>query len=211
MDLLAENSVILRDIQCVRGERTLFDGLNLELGPGAGLLVQGPNGSGKTSLLRVIAGYLPPQAGTIEVKGGAEDAAATQLHFLGHKDGLKPPLTVRDQLAFWGLMLGGPESKDKSVITSALSHWGLAGLADLPCGVLSAGQARRLALARLLVAERPIWLLDEPTAPLDEHGLAVFEQTIAGHRAKGGIAIVATHRSITMPDAQVLALGERAA
>lgn len=203
---MTEISVILRGIQCIRGDRTLFDDLNLELSAGAALLVQGPNGSGKTSLLRLVAGYLPPQAGTITFNGCADDAAATHLHFLGHKDGLKPPLSAREQLAFWKLLLGGAGALD-----DALTHWGLAALADLPCGVLSAGQARRLALARLMAVKRPIWLLDEPTAPLDEHGLAVFEETVAAHRASGGIAVIATHRAVNVPGAETLQLGKGAA
>ncbi len=194
----------LNHLACTRGDRVLFADLSISLARGDALLVRGPNGSGKTSLLRIIAGYLAPGGGAVEFGGEAGSTAAAQLHFLGHKDGLKPPISVRDQLTFWSTLLGGTGDRD-----AALTQWGLAGLADLPCGVLSAGQQRRLALARLTAVPRPLWLLDEPTSPLDEQALAVFEQAVAAHRAGGGIAVIATHRRIDVPGALTLDLGER--
>lgn len=192
-------------LSCVRGDRHLFDGLSFTLGAGEALVLRGPNGSGKTSLLRLIAGLLKPAAGTVRIGGETPRDAAHLMHFAGHKDGLKAQLTVREQLRFWQQLFEGAGDID-----AALSGWGLARVADLPCGVLSAGQGRRLALARLTVAKRGLWLLDEPTAPLDTRSIEAFEAAVAKHRAGGGIVVIAAHRPLNLDDALVIDFANRA-
>jgi heme exporter protein A len=176
-----------------RGGRTLFEGVNLAAMPGSVTLVRGPNGAGKSSLLLAIAGVLQPADGTIRYRGdGDAGELAQNLHFVGHQTGVKTRLTLAENLAFWGAMFGSPRiSQD-----AALEAVGLPGRGGLDAGYLSAGQTRRLALARLLVARRPIWLLDEPTAALDSEGDGMVERLITAHARGGGIAIVATHHDI---------------
>jgi heme exporter protein A len=174
-------------LSAIRGGRAVFAGVSFAVGPGEALAVTGANGSGKSTLLRLLAGLLTPVEGAVLVEPKGEDSA---IHYLGHLDGLKTALTVRQNLAFWQtLWNGGP-------IDPALERLGIARLADLHAGVLSAGQKRRVALARLLIAKRPVWLLDEPATALD----AMAEETLAGvvaeHLAGGGIAVVATHRPL---------------
>jgi heme exporter protein A len=154
--------------------------------------VEGANGSGKTSLLRVIAGFLAPAAGRIVIKdasGESDDAEerGKTIGWLGHLDGLKPQLTVIEQLNFFAHLYG------KAADALLLEQVGLARQADLPCRYLSAGQRRRLALARLLAGQRPVWLLDEPFAALDVSGQALIGQLMARHCGNGGIIIAATH------------------
>jgi heme exporter protein A len=187
-------------LSAVRGGRAVFAGVSFAVGPGEALAVTGANGSGKSTLLRLLAGLLTPAAGSVVVEPRGEDSA---IHYLGHLDGLKTALTVRQNLAFWQtLWNGGP-------IDPALDRLGIARLADLHAGVLSAGQKRRVALARLLIAKRPVWLLDEPATALD----AMAEETLAGvvaeHLAGGGIAVVATHRPLSYAT-RSLALGAAA-
>jgi heme exporter protein A len=178
----------------VRGWRTLVTGLTFKVAPGAGLALRGPNGSGKTTLLRALAGLHEPQSGSIAVTSSSgsqtdADERGALIGFLGHLDGIKPGQTVAAQLGFWARVCGG----DQSAVDAALSQVGLTRQADLPGGVLSAGQRRRLALARLLIMNRPIWLLDEPAAPLDASGRAMLGGLLDAHRAKGGIVITAVH------------------
>ncbi len=152
---------------CVRGSRSVFEGINLELSSGEALALIGPNGAGKSSLLRLIAGLLRPVAGRIDLAGGVpERTLAEQAHYLGHLDALKPSLTVAENLGFWVRYLGG----DVTALPDSLMAVGLGGLADLPAAYLSAGQRRRLSLARLIAVPRPIWLLDEPASALDAAG-----------------------------------------
>ncbi len=182
---------------CERGGRFLFRELSFQLSAGEAITVLGPNGAGKTSLLRIIAGLLPVAEGTIALEG-ADGEVAEACHFLGHLDAVKGALTVSENLGFSrGLLGGGGGSVD-----AALARLGLGALFGLPAHVLSAGQQRRLALARLLAARRPIWLLDEPTSALDAAGKDVLVAMISEHRAGGGMVIAATHLELELEDAR---------
>jgi len=168
----------------------VFDGLDFETAGGEALALVGHNGAGKTSLLRLIAGLLMPAAGTIAFDGGEPDTpVAEQAHYLGHRDALKPSLSVAENLAFWRDFLGG----EPTDLGAAIAAVGLAHAADLPAAYLSAGQRRRLSIARLLVVRRPIWLLDEPTSALDVKGQALFAGLMTDHLASGGLIVAATH------------------
>lgn len=191
------------NLRCVRGDRLLFDRLSFVVEPGGALVLRGPNGSGKTSLLRLLAGFLKPDSGKLHIGDAAPQDRIADIHFAGHKDGLKAQLTVREQLATWIRLLEGTGNVDE-----ALACWGLARVADLPCGVLSAGQSRRLALARLYAVRRHVWLLDEPTAPLDAQSVQVFLDAVAAHRAGGGSVVIAAHGALDIPGATELRLGE---
>ena len=179
-----------RGVTCVRGGREVFSGLDFEAGSGEALAVTGPNGSGKTSLLRLIAGLLIPTEGTIALEGGeAELTLAEQAHYLGHRDALKPALSALENLAFWRDFLGGEVfDAGESLKATGLDH-----AAHLPAAYLSAGQRRRLSLARLLAVRRPVWLLDEPTAALDAAGQTLFSGLMRDHLGNGGLIIAATH------------------
>lgn len=183
-----------------RGARVLFEGLTLDLAPGAALAVTGPNGIGKSTFLRILAGLTRPAAGTVAwdgriCEGRLPDAAP--IAYLGHKAALKPDETVRESVAVW--------AADPGRVPGALDTVGLAAQADRRTGLLSAGQRRRVALARLAAMGTDLWLMDEPTASLDADGAGVVARLIAAHRAAGGIAIVATHDRIDMPGAAALA------
>jgi heme exporter protein A len=186
------SSLTAEKLACVRGDKRLFDGLSFRVTAGQALAVEGANGAGKTSLLRLIAGFLTPAAGRLIVKsadGESDDGEERGkiIGWLGHLDGLKPQLTVMEQLNFFAHLYG------KAVDGALLEQVGLARQADLPCRYLSAGQRRRLALARLLASQRPLWLLDEPFAALDRSGQALVAQLMARHCGQGGIIIAATH------------------
>ena len=189
------SSLTAEKLACTRGERTLFSALSFRVKAGQALAVEGANGAGKTSLLRLIAGFLAPAAGRLIVKtvaGESDDAEerGKAIGWLGHQDGLKPQLTVREQLDFFAQLYRGSADDD------LLERVGLARQADLPCRYLSAGQRRRLALARLLAGKRPLWLLDEPFAALDVHGQSLVAQLMARHCGEGGIIIAATHEPL---------------
>lgn len=187
----------VKELDCVRGERQVFAGLALAVKPGRALLLSGANGSGKSSLLRILAGLLPPAAGTLTWEG--EDIAADaeahrrRIAYVGHADPVKPGLTVCENLDFWARLYGlEPE------IEPALYQFGIEQLADLPARYLSAGQRRRLTLARLAVGQNspvgpPLWLLDEPATGLDPGAVAMLANTILAHLANEGVAVIASH------------------
>ncbi|XUM23513.1 heme ABC exporter ATP-binding protein CcmA [Bradyrhizobium oligotrophicum S58] len=179
------------DVRCVRGGREVFAGLAFEAVAGEALAVTGHNGAGKTSLLRLIAGLLLPAGGSIAIEGGeGELTVPEQAHYLGHRDALKPALSVRENLNFWADFMGGGAIRP---IPDCLAAVGIAHAIDLPAGYLSAGQRRRLSLARLLAVPRLLWLLDEPTAALDVAGQAMFAGLMREHLAGGGLIVAATH------------------
>ena len=189
------SSLTAENLACARGDKRLFDGLNFRVSAGQALAVEGANGAGKTSLLRMIAGFLAPAAGRIVVKtDGRENDDAEErgkaIGWLGHQDALKPQLSVREQLDFFAGLYG--QKSDGTV----LEQVGLARQADLPCRYLSAGQKRRLGLARLLASKRPLWLLDEPFAALDVSGQQLVGQLMARHCGAGGMIIAATHEPV---------------
>jgi len=179
-----------RGVRCVRGGRDIFSGLDFAAASGEALAVTGANGTGKTSLLRMIAGLLAVAGGSIALEGGeAELTLPEQAHYLGHRDALKPALSVIENLGFWRDFLGG-EALDAgdSLIKVGLDH-----AVHLPAAYLSAGQRRRLSIARLIAVRRPIWLLDEPTNALDTSGQSLFAGLMGDHLARGGLIIAATH------------------
>jgi heme exporter protein A len=179
-----------RDLRCVRGGREVFSGLDFAASSGEALVVTGPNGSGKTSLLRLIAGLLVIEGGSIGLEGGdSELTLPEQAHYLGHRDALKPALSVLENLSFWRDFLGG-EAFDAA---AGLATVGLDHAAQLPAAFLSAGQRRRLSIARLIALRRPIWLLDEPTNALDAAGQRMFATLMSDHLARGGLIVAATH------------------
>jgi heme exporter protein A len=182
------------DVSCVRGGREVFAGLGFMAASGQALAVVGPNGSGKTSLLRLIAGLLAPAGGSIELEGGeAELTLAEQSHYLGHRDALKPALSVLENLSFWQDFLGDEAGDATQILSQTLAQVGLDHAAHLPAGYLSAGQRRRLSIGRLLAVRRPVWLLDEPTSALDAAGQDLFAGLMRGHLKGGGLIVAATH------------------
>jgi heme exporter protein A len=214
-------------LACVRGGRRVFSGIDFSVGAGAALLLTGPNGAGKSSLLRMIAGLVRPEAGCFILDGGdPELSIGEQAHYVGHLDPLKPALTVLENLGFWARFLNGGNAGNGpgsagtggggaglpagDPLTAALAAVGLADLAALPAGYLSAGQRRRLSLARILVAPRPLWLLDEPTTALDAASQERLRGLMAEHLAGGGILVAATHGPVGLGDAAELRLGAAA-
>jgi heme exporter protein A len=192
---------------CIRGGREVFAGVDFAVAAGEALALTGRNGAGKTTLLRLIAGLLEPAEGRLALTGGAAEASiAEQAHYMGHRDALKPALTVLENLRFWYAFLGGRDAPPASTLDSV----GLGGLAGLPAGYLSAGQRRRLALARLVAAPRPIWLLDEPTAALDTAGQQRLAELMRAHLGGGGLIVAATHGPLGI-DARELRLEPAAA
>ena len=192
------------DLACVRGGRQVFRGLSFTLGAGEALLVTGPNGAGKSSLLRLVAGLVRPDAGRLDFEGGdPELTVGEHVHYLGHQDALKSSLSVRENLAFWAQFLGGGPAKGEAALVAV----GLDGLARLPASYLSAGQRRRLSLARLIAVERPIWLLDEPTTALDTLGQAMLAELMRVHLASSGLILAAAHGPIGLDESKELRLG----
>ena len=176
-----------------RGERRLFTGLSLTLEPGQVAELRGPNGAGKSTLLLILAGILSPAAGRFHIGGGDPELRnEVDIGFLGHRTAIKPRLSVTENLGFWAALNGRPAS----AIGPALELVGLGPIASLDAGHLSAGQTRRLALARLLLLERPLWLLDEPTAALDAQGEALVASLIDDHLDRGGLVVAATHHDL---------------
>ena len=182
------------DLRCVRGGREVFAALDFAVDAGEALAVTGRNGAGKSSLLRLIAGLLAAAGGTIRLDGGdAERTLAEQCHFLGHRDGLKPSLSVRENLEFWRDFFGGESGLATEASLDALS---IGHLSELPASYLSAGQRRRLALARLVATKRPVWLLDEPTSALDTQAQTLLAGLMAEHLRSGGLIVAATHDAL---------------
>ena len=197
-------------LTCVRGERLVFSGLEFDLGPGDALLVIGPNGSGKSSLLRVMAGLTPMAMGrlTWDDVPFTEDPERhrARLHYLGHENAIKPQLSAAENVAMWAGLRANPTGAG-----AALAAFGLAPFADLPARLLSAGQKRRLALARLSATPATLWLLDEPSVALDRESVARFEAAVAAHREAGGIAVIATNTELAIDQAAILNLADYAA
>lgn len=193
-----------RSVRCVRGGREVFANLDFEAASGQILAVTGANGSGKTSLLRLIAGLLIPAGGAIALDGGGNELTLPeQAHYLGHRDALKPALSVAENLLFWRDFFGGAATDADTCLATV----GLAHARDLPAATLSAGQRRRLSLARLLAVRRPVWLLDEPTTALDAAGQAMFTGLMAEHLVHGGLIVAATHTPLGIAAARELAIG----
>jgi heme exporter protein A len=192
-----------RGVRCIRGGREVFAGLDFHAEAGEALAIVGPNGAGKTSLLRQIAGLLAIAGGSIDLADGdAELTLIEQAHYLGHRDAMKPALTVTENLTFWADFLGG-EVTDPAECIAAV---GLGHAAQLPAGFLSAGQRRRLSIARLLTVWRPIWLLDEPTSALDLASQRIFAGLMTNHIGRGGMIVAATHAPLGI-DARELVIG----
>ncbi len=192
--------LVAEQLAAIRGERLVFSGIGFSVAAGGALLLVGPNGSGKSTLLRLLAGLVRAEAGRVLWRG--EDALADlaehagRVAYLGHLDAVKAGLTAAENLSVWGMR----------AVDEALAALGLAALAELPAKLLSAGQRRRLAVARLLARPAPIWLLDEPTLGLDAASVARFGALLATHRASGGVVVAATHLPLPLPDAAELAL-----
>jgi heme exporter protein A len=201
-----DGDLIVDDLACRRGERLIFRGVSCTLPPGGALVLTGANGSGKSSLLRVLATLLSPASGRVLWAGAPITADPARyradLHYIGHLDAIKPALGVRETLGFWA----GLRGMAAPPLDSALAAFALEPHADWPCRHLSAGQRRRLALARLVTAPAPLWLLDEPTAALDADAERRLIEAITTHRAGGGRVVIATHQPLPLADAQILAL-----
>jgi heme exporter protein A len=192
-------------LACHRGGRDVFTGISFSLAAGEALVVTGRNGAGKSSLLRTIAGLVRIADGKVVLEGGdPELTIAEQAHYLGHQDALKPALSVGENLRFWAAFLGSAVVET----STALETVGLDALADLPAAYLSAGQRRRLSIARLLAVKRPIWLLDEPMSTLDAAAQERLAALMVTHLADGGLILAATHGPLGLASAQELRLGE---
>jgi heme exporter protein A len=197
MELQAEG------LACNRGGREVFRNVSFKVAAGEALIVTGRNGTGKSSLLRMIAGLVRIAAGRLTLTGGVADAAIPeQAHYLGHQDAMKASLTVAENLQFWTKFLGS-----RGDCSPALELLGLAPLADLPAAYLSAGQRRRLSIARIVAVTRPVWLLDEPTSALDTPSQTRLSEIMRGHLAEGGIIVAAAHGAIGLDRARELKLG----
>jgi heme exporter protein A len=204
--MIAISEVQVRDLACRRGERGVFEHVTVSAEAGRLLSLEGPNGAGKTTLLRALAGFLAPIAGTIGIRTNARtiteaEERGRQCAWLGHQDGIKAQLTVAENARCWAALYAS-----RANVAAALDRVGLALLAEAPAQYLSAGQRRRLALARLLLSARPIWLLDEPLAALDAAGRTLVADLVRERLAQGGIVIAATHEPLGLDGAR-FALG----
>jgi len=201
-------TLVLDDLAGGRGGRVLFAGVSLRLGAGEAAVLRGPNGAGKTTLLMIVAGIVRPFAGSAKIEGGDPELRwETDIAHLPHRPAIKARLTVAENLKFWADLNGASRGN----VEPALEQVGLAAIAGLDAGYLSAGQMRRLALARVLAAERPVWLLDEPTAALDASGEALVARLIDAQLARGGIVLAATHHDLGLSHAvQTVEIGQPA-
>lgn len=201
MHLSAEN------LAAKRGEDLIFVNISFRLAAGEALVLTGRNGSGKSTLLRVVAGLLRQEEGRVDFvdsQGTSDRRPGEASHYLGHRNAMKNELTVADNLAFWKDFLGDDDGGAGLSVEEAAEAVGLGGIVHLPFGYLSAGQQRRLAFAKLLVAYRPVWILDEPTAALDSSAAALFADLIGAHHKKGGIVLAATHQPLGLNNAAEL-------
>jgi len=200
-----------QNLICVRGERTVFTGLDFTLESGGALVLIGPNGSGKSSLLRLMSGLLRPASGSLkwdsEATSEDPEAHGGRLHYVGHHDAVKPVLSVAENVAFWASLRNGG-TNNNGAVQAALDAFGITHLSDVPGRFLSAGQKRRVNLARILAAPAPLWLLDEPTTALDKQTIASLEETIARHREGGGMVVISTHSDMKLDAFQVLDLAD---
>lgn len=201
-----------RNLACLRGERIVFRMLDFAIKPGDALLLVGANGSGKSSLLRLMSGLLRPAHGNILWDGEAigEDprAHASRLHYVGHLDGVKATMTVKENLQFAADIHGRAQPR---AIDTALHHFAIAHLRDIPARMLSAGQRRRTALARLVASPAALWLLDEPTVSLDRASNRALSEAVVRHREAGGMAVIATHATLDIGEYATLEMTERTA
>ncbi len=192
------------DLACRRGGREVFAGVSFSVAAGEALTVTGRNGAGKSSLLRLICGLLRIARGRLVIEGGDNELTiGEQAHYVGHLDALKPSLSVAENLRFWAGFLGDGTGDP----AGSLAAVGLDQLADLPAAYLSAGQKRRLSIARLIAVKRPLWLLDEPTSALDVTAQARLTELMQAHLADGGLILAATHGALGLDNAQELRLG----
>jgi heme exporter protein A len=212
LGILISLQLLVESLSQNRGSRRVIDNLSFRVPAGEALLLTGANGAGKTTLIRTIAGYLKPQAGTVRLDGGdAERSLAEQCHYVGHLNGLKANLTVEENCAFWaGYLHDRPASDVAQRAREALDRLEVGSLRSIPAGYLSAGQKRRVALARLIAVDRPLWLLDEPTASLDAESASLVAGLINDHTAAGGLAVAATHLPLELERAHELRLGVHA-
>ncbi|GGB33952.1 cytochrome c biogenesis ATP-binding export protein CcmA [Tistrella bauzanensis] len=198
------DQLVLHDLACFRGDRPIFLHLDGELRAGHALVVTGRNGSGKSTLLRIIAGFVRADAGQILWNGLDRDDHdlpwRERLQYLGHRDGIAGELSAGADLGHWAAIMGVARAGRADRVVAALTALDIPHLADLPVRVLSAGQRRRLALARLLLAHRPLWVLDEPTTALDRSGSALVAGLIGDHLDRGGMVVTATHLPLGLGD-----------
>lgn len=209
---LSAQKLRVHELRVARGGRIVVGGASFEVGAGEIATLEGPNGSGKSTLLRALAGLCPIASGQAEIAGAAGDAQLTedrdayqeQTLYGGHLDAVKPALSVRENLAFWALYYGAPAEGLQERLERAMERFALSEIADAPAATCSAGQKRRLGLARFAAIDRPVWLLDEPTVSLDAAAGERFAALLAEHAVGGGLAIVATHAPLGLTPSQRL-------
>jgi heme exporter protein A len=205
---VSQSTLRANALTCVRGERALFSGLDLSVSTGEWLHIRGENGIGKTSLLRLLAGLAKPAAGEILWDGKSISADVSEFHrnllFLGHRDSLKEDLTARENLSIATALDGVAVSEEEILL--ALHRFGLRGREDLPVNCLSAGQKRRVLLARLLLRKAKLWILDEPFNALDVRAVEMLSELISEHVLSGGMAVLTSHQSIAIPGGRVVQL-----